>query len=145
MFTRINWVHTLLGLAICTTAFFIFIFFIVPVFENIYNFFGRYFISERFGGGGQLENQGVVALALKAVFFTGVSAFGAFWLSSKLFPEAHEKSVVMVFSIVVIIWAGSLSYIAIAAGEVMLPIVIFVVSASPPVCVAYLKLQGEIL
>jgi len=143
MNSQVSWGQTVGAAIVSVVVFFLLLYVAAPIIESLLNLHGRLFVPERYGGGSEVDNPGLLTLAFRAIMASGLSAVGAFKAGFKLFSNAHAKTVAVVFGLVVVAWAGLFVLAGLSSGEVLMPLVMVGLGAAPPLFVAYWAWQGE--
>lgn len=134
---RISWGSTIGAALVSVVLFFALLYIVAPIAESLLNLHGRLFVPERYGGGSEVANPGILTLAFRAILASALSGLGALMAAEKFFSAAHMRTVAAIFSVVVIAWAGSFAYVGLASGAVLMPLVMVGLGATPPLVVAY--------
>jgi len=143
MNNQISWGHTIGAALVSVLVFFLLLYIAVPIVESLLNLHGRLFVPERYGGGSEVDNPGILTIAIRGIMASGLSAIGAFMACFKLFSEAHTKTVTVVFGLVIVLWAGIFVFAGLSSGAVLMPLVMIALGAAPPLFVAYWVWEGE--
>lgn len=143
MNNQISWGQTVGAAIVSVVVFFLLLYVAAPIIESLLNLHGRLFVPERYGGGSEVDNPGLLTLAFRAIMASGLSALCAFMASFKLFSSAHAKTVAVVFGLVIVAWGGLFVLAGLSSGEVLAPLLIVGLGAVPPLFVAYWAWQGE--
>lgn len=141
---RISWGQTIGAAIVSVIVFFFLLYIAAPIVESLMNFHGRLFVPERYGGGSQVDNPGILNLALRAIMASGLSAVGAFAAALKLFSSAHKRALAILFGFVIVAWAGLFVLAGILSGAVLMPLAMVGLGAVPPLVVAYWAWKDEI-
>lgn len=141
---HISWAQTIGAMVVSVVAFFVLLYVVAPIIETLLNLFGGFFVPARYGGGSEVDNPGILTLAIRAIIASGLSAVGAFMAAFRLFTEAHAKSVAIVFAIAVLAWAGFFAYVGFSSGVILEPLVLIGLGAAPPLVVAFWAWRGEL-
>lgn len=139
----ISWGRTIGAIVVSVVAFFVLLYIVAPFLESLLSIFGRFFVPERYGGGSEVDNPGILTLAIRAIMISSLSAYVAFMASFWLFADAHAKSVAIVFAIVVVAWTGFFAYVGLSSGVILMPLVLIGLLGVPPLFVAYWAWRGE--
>lgn len=140
---QISWSQTVGAAIVSVVVFFLLLYVAAPIIESLLNLHGRLFVPERYGGGSEVDNPGLLTLAFRAIMASGLSAVGAFMAGFKLFSGAHPKIVAGVFGLVIVGWAGLFVLAGLSSGVVLMPLLMVGLGAAPPLFVAYWAWQGE--
>jgi hypothetical protein len=140
---QISWGQTVGAAIVSVVVFFLLLYVAAPIIESLLNLHGRLFVPERYGGGSEVDNPGLLTLAFRAIMASGLSAVGAFMAGFKLFSSAHAKTVSVVFGLVIVAWAGLFVLAGLSSGAVLMPLLMVGLGAAPPLFVAYWAWQGE--
>lgn len=140
---HISWSQTVGAAIVSVVVFFLLLYVAAPIIESLLNLHGRFFVPERYGGGNEVDNPGLIALTIRAIMASGLSAAGAFMAGFKLFSNAHAKNVAVIFGLVIVAWAGLFVIAGLSLGAVLMPLVVVGLGAAPPLFVAYWAWQGK--
>jgi hypothetical protein len=143
MSARIYWGQTIGAMITSIVVFFLLLYVAAPIIESFLNLFGRIFVPERYGGGSEIDNPGFLTLAFRSIMTSGLSAYGAFMASFRLFLSAHVKTVVAAFVFVVIAWAGLIAVASLSSGMVAMPLTMLGLGAAPALFVAHWAWKGD--
>lgn len=138
-----NFFQTVFGSLFCVIVFFGLLYVATPIFQFILYLYGRIFIPERLGGGSQVDNPGLIQVAIRSLMMSALSAYGGFIVTSWAFSKAHAKTVAAIFSISIIAWAAFFVYAGASAGDAVTPVIVVVFGAGPALFISYLAWSGE--
>lgn len=142
MNNEISWGQTIAAAIASVIVFFLLLYVVAPIIESLLNLLGRFFVPERYGGGSEVANPGLLNLAFRAIMASGVSAYAAFAASFKFFSKVHAKTVAVVFALAIAAWAVLFVYLGFMAGTVAAPLLVVVLGAAPALFLAYWVWQG---
>ena len=142
MNNQIYWGQTVGAAIVSVVMFFLLLYIAAPIIESLLNLYGLIFVPERYGGGSEVDNPGFLTLAFRATVASSLAAVGAFMASFKLFSSAHAKTVAAVFGLIVVAWCGLFVVAGLSSSAVLMPLLIVVLGAVPPLFVAYWAWQG---
>lgn len=143
MNNEISWGQTIVAAIVSVLVFFLLLYVAAPIIESLLNLHGRLFVPERYGGGSEADNPGILNLGFRAIIASGLSAYGAFAASFKICSAAHAKTVAIVFGLTIAAWAGLFVYAGFMDGVVAMPLIMVFLGAAPALFVAYWAWQGE--
>jgi hypothetical protein len=104
----------------------IMIYIVTPMLDKILIVFGKILIPERFGGGIEADNPGLLTTIIRGMFMNWLSAYAAFRTCSALFANAHVRTVAVIFGLVVLTGVGLFTYAFFHSdgfGALIIPIV----------------------
>jgi hypothetical protein len=131
--------HTIGAAVIAVAGYFLLLYLGAPIIEWLLDFFGRWFVPERFGGGSETDSPGLPTLLFRVLFLSGVSAWVALSAGFKMFEDASPRIIAVLLSVAVVIWAGYLLFLVpktISMHTVMMILSVVLVLA-PPLYFAY--------
>lgn len=136
--------QTFYGALLSSIIFFVLLYFISPIADELVTNLGKIFLPNHLGGGSNGANPSVLNLGFRAIAASGFSAYLAFILCLKFFPQANFKNVALVFSAIVIIWSGYFFVAGILVNEFLAPLLLVLFGTTPPLLVAYFASKGEL-
>jgi|OpeIllAssembly_1097287.scaffolds.fasta_scaffold189025_2 hypothetical protein len=143
MNNQISWGQTIAAAIASIVVFFLLLYFVAPIIESLLNLFGKLFVPERYGGGSEVDNPGILKIAFHGIIASGLSAYGAFAASFSVCSAAHAKTVAVVFGLAIATWVGIIIYAGFMAGVVAMPLLMVFLGAAPALFVAYWAWRGE--
>ncbi len=105
MTNETSWVQTIAATFVCIVVYFFLLYFVAPIVEYLVRQFGIFFVPNRFGGGSEVDNLGILNLAFRMTMASGLSACAAFIASASVCSNAHAKTVAIVFALAITVWA----------------------------------------
>jgi hypothetical protein len=87
------------------------IYIITPILDKILTVFGIFFIPERYGGGSEAQNPGMIQLIFQGLIQNGISAYCAIKASMIAFSNANNKAVAVSLMIFVCIGVIAFTYV----------------------------------
>lgn len=121
-----SWRQTILAAITSIAIYLIMIYIVTPILDKILIVFGKIFIPERFGGGTEAANPGLLTAIIRGMLMNGLSAYAALKTCSTLFANAHVRTVAVVFGFVVLIGTALFTYVFFRSdgfGALIIPIV----------------------
>jgi len=118
--------HTVGAVLVCIGIYLLMIYIVTPIVSKILTIFGVFFIPERYGGGSEAENPGLLQLIFWGLIQNGISAGCAIRVSMSVFSKAYNKGVAALFIIFVCI--GTLGFTSVIFQKdgiiaIMVPII----------------------
>ena len=137
---RFSVVHTTAVAVTVVVVYFVVLYVGTPIIEWALNLYGRWFVPERYGGGRELDNPGVLTLLIRVLLMSGISAWAAFSASVILFQRAHARTVAVALGSSVIAWAGFLVFLMPFETplKVFMGVLGIVFMAVPPLVITYI-------
>jgi hypothetical protein len=118
--------HTILAAMSSIFIYLIMIYIATPILDKLLIIFGKFFIPERFGGGNEADNLGLMTVIIRRMFMNGLSAYFALKLCSVLLVNAHLRTVAVIFGLAVLAGTGMFTYVFFHSegfGALLIPIV----------------------
>jgi len=84
---------------VCIVVYLLLIYFIMPILDKIMTWIGIYFISERYGGGAEAVNPGLISLIASGLIQNSISAYCAIGVCKLAFQNANNRVIAIVFGI----------------------------------------------
>jgi hypothetical protein len=148
--------QTLGAISVSIAVFAVLLNIVSPVVEHVleqvvlplFKWFGRYFVPERYGGGIEVDNPGLLKESVDRLWrfavLSTLSAFGGLKSGLLLFTNTYKTVVLTVFGGAVVAWATFTAYTTFAEQGLLLAGLFVAIAAFPPLLVAYL-IQTDVL
>jgi hypothetical protein len=85
--------HTVGAILVCHGVYLLMVYVVTPILDKILTIFGIFFIPERYGGGSEAQNPGILQLIFWGLVQNGISAYCAITASMAAFSKANNKGV----------------------------------------------------
>lgn len=86
---------------VCSVVFSICFIVLTPFAVSVMDWFGRYFVPARYGGGSEIDNLGIMNSILRLILFVSASGYAGFQTSIKLFPEVRARH--LIYGLIVVL------------------------------------------
>lgn len=103
--------HTIAAVVMTVVGYFLVLYFGTPIIQWALDLYGKWFVPERFGGGSEVGNPGLLKLLFRVLLLSGLAAWAAVAASFQLFEEAHARTVAVALALAVSGWAGFLIFL----------------------------------
>jgi hypothetical protein len=129
------------GAAIAVVVIYFVILYIgTPIIQWAFDLYGRLFVPERFGGGREVDNPGLLTLLFRVLLLSGISAWAAVAATFKIFEGAHARAVAVALGVSIVAWAGYLFFLMPVefTFRAFMAALLVVLMAAPPLYFTYI-------
>ena len=141
---EVSWGQTIAASILSIIIFFLLAYVVAQIVKSLFLLWARWFVPARFGGAGEVDNPSVLGSSVRAVTYSGLSAYGALAGSLKICPRARVKTVAVVFALAIVAFAGLFVFGGYMTGDVAIPLTMLLLIAAPALFVAYWAWHEEL-